>query len=231
MRFTHFTGLATCLALTACSALSPGPQNDDALMEHLDESQLSEINTARAELDERADALATARRDVLRAEAEHDLAKADLDLVQARADHAEAAVAVAKTGTEDELREANEALHVAHADVAPQRDLIHWRKCEIARTEKAAALAERELELAEARVELVKARAYSETNQAGAREVDVLGFEKLVSERQEQAAKAEVELEAARRDCTMAQRTYDEATASSKEAVYERPTSSTSTGG
>lgn len=217
MSITNYTGILACLSLAACSGLSNQSDNNDSLIEHVSETERAEINAARAEYDQASDAHAGTRQEVVRAKAACALAQADLELAEARVEHAEAVEAAAKTGTEDELRDATEELRVARADVQPQRDLIHWRECELSRCEKAAVLAECEQELAEARVGLVKARAFAQVDQAASRNIDVPAQEALVIDRQERASIAAVELEASRRSCDLAQRTFDEATVASKE--------------
>ncbi|MCC7170858.1 MAG: DUF4398 domain-containing protein [Planctomycetes bacterium] len=211
MNVLHRTALLASFLLGACSGLRQEPVTDDALMAHLTESQREQIDAARAEHDHRSDDLAQARQDVERAKAQQQLAKTDLSVAEARVDAAESAVAVAATGTTDEMTEAREALVVAEAKVVPHRDLIHWRECDVTRAEKAALLAEREEELALARVGLEKARAFSKSDRASAADVDVPKHEARVRECQRLSALARVELDAAARECNVAEKSYDAA--------------------
>jgi len=208
MNIGIFTGLVASLALAACSSTSPN-QSDDSLMEHLSSSQRAKIDDAREEHAHRGDALAAARQKVIHARSQWKLAKADLELADARVEQAETAVEVAANGTSDEIAEAAEKLREARANVLPQRNLIKVRACDITRCEKAEALASREADLAEANVGLEKARAFVQVDQAKTRASDVTALEARVRESQKQVALANVELEAATRECESAQRTYE----------------------
>jgi hypothetical protein len=211
MDFAKITSVACGLALAACSNLSTDPVAHDELMVHLSDPQRAEIDEARAAQAQRGDELAFAREVVVRAKAEKELAETDLELAKARVESAEARIEVARTGSAEELQEATDELHEARARLAPQEELIHWHAREIARCEKAALLAERELELAEAHVGLAKARAFVQVDQATAQEIDVAKHEARVNDCQRKAEHAAVELQAAERDCALALRNYDEA--------------------
>jgi len=209
MNTVKFPALIACAALAACANLTGNPDNNDALMAHITESEREQVNQSRAALDEASDNLARASQDVVLANAELDLAHSDLDLIKARVEQAEAAVVVAENGTEEELEQARSELLDAQARELPQKDLIDWHKCEVARCKKAETLAEREVDLAEGNVGLVKARAFAGSGQAGSSAVDVAGHEARVRNLEEKVALAAVELDAAARECEVARSNYE----------------------
>jgi hypothetical protein len=209
MTAIRLTAALTCLALAACTNTGRKTDAHDSLMANITAEQRRPIDDARAQHDRCTDALASARQEVVRAEAQADVAKQDLSLAEARVKKASAVVSVAETGSTSDLESARESLRTAEAAVAPQRELIHWRAAQVTRSECAATLAEREEALAAARVELAKARAFVDVDQAAARDIDVGANEACVSECQKQAALANVELEAAARDCDQAERAYE----------------------
>ncbi|MCE9595770.1 MAG: hypothetical protein K8S98_16395 [Planctomycetes bacterium] len=218
MHFVHYAGLVACLALAGCSNLRHDNEDNDSLIAHLSDAQRKPIDAARTEQDHRSDELAVAHQDVVRAKAEHDLAKSDLDVADARVDKAKAVVAVAETGSTDDMTDAREGLRVAEAKLIPQRELIRLRECQVTRSEKAETLARREHELAVARVELEKSRAFAKIDRAQSRNVDVPQSEAVVREAEKQVALARVELDAASGDCDVVERSYDD-----KKSVSMKP--------
>lgn len=216
MHFVHIPVLVACLAFTACTTSSRDHADNDAIMSSLSDSQRAGIDEARAEHDRRGDELSAARQDVVRAKAQCTVAKKDLDLLGAQVDKAQAVVAVAETGTADDLKEAREDLKTAEDKRDSQRDLIHWRECEITRSEKAEIVADRVQGLAAANVELEKARAFSKSDQALSRQVDVGQREADVRDSQTLVSHAKVELDAATVECSVAEKAYDTVKANEK---------------
>lgn len=199
-----------CLVLSGCSMFAPHHDDHDAMMGSISSSHRKTIDAARANHDATSDKLAKARQDVVRAKAEYALAKTELDLAKTKVEQAQASVVVAETGTTEELDQAREQHALAVAAVAPQHELLRWRECDIARSERAEALAQCSQTLAAAQVELEKARAFEETDQAASRDVDVAKHEALVNEATTRESVARVELDGAERQCKLAERAYDE---------------------
>lgn len=209
MTALRLTAALTCLALAACTTTGSSTDAHDSLIANMSAEQRRPIDDARAKHDRSSDALASARQEVVRAEAQADVAKQELTLAETRVKKAAAVVSVAETGSTSDLETARESLRTAEAAVEPQRELIRWRAAQVKRSECAATLAEREESLAAARVELAKARVFVEVDRAAARDIDVGANEARISECQKQAALANVELEAAARDCDQAERAYE----------------------
>lgn len=200
---------ALTLGSAACQSTSRSPGADDAMMASLSASQRATIDQARANYNLRTDELAVARLDVVRSKAELSLAKTDLDIARTNVTRAQNIVAVAQTSTSADLEAARDALDVASAKV-PQQDLfVRWRSCDVTRSERALTVAECSQALALARTDLEKARAYSVSDQAASRNVDVPAHEARVSECQTQESVARAKLAGAERECEMAERAYD----------------------
>jgi hypothetical protein len=211
MKFIHAPILVACLAVTACTTSARHGGSNDSIIGTLSDAQRAEIDEARAAQDRRGDELAAARQDVVRAKAQCNVAKKDLDLLEAKVDKAEAVVAVAETGTADDLEKAREELRTAEAKLGAQRELIRWRECEVTRCEKAEIVADRVLALAAANVEFEKARAFSKTDRASGRSVDLAARDAEVRECQTRVSHAKVELEGAASECSAAEQAYDAA--------------------
>ena len=211
MNLIRFTGMATCLVLSACSTFSEHVDTDDSLMGYLSTDQRKPIDNAQHEHDRRSYELATARQHVDLATKELVVSNKELALAEARVDKAEALVEVAETGTTEDLADSREEFRVIQASTVPQRELVRWHECEVARREQAETLAKRSMELSGARMDLEKARAFLEVDQASARHIDVGANEAHVREAEKRTSLAEVELEAATLECTVAKRRYDEA--------------------
>ncbi|MCY3001149.1 MAG: hypothetical protein NTV21_05030 [Planctomycetota bacterium] len=216
MKIASLTALAACIAMTSCLSTSRQPGDQDSMMASLSPAQRVLIDEARSEHDRRTDELALARRDVTRAQAERAQAKTDLVAAEQRVDQAEAKVAVAVTGTTEDLETAREGVRVAKAKVVPQHDMIRWRDCNLTRCEKAETLAQRSQDLAAARVDLEKERAFAKSDRADARNTDVSKYETLVNDLRTRESVARVELEGAVRQCTLAEQNYDAAVTTSK---------------
>jgi hypothetical protein len=211
-----FTSLAALL-LGSCSSVSHKPGDDDAMMAKLTPSQRSTIDEARATHSRRTDELAVARQDVVRAEAEEKLAEKDLDLAKVRVERAEAVVTIAETNTTEELESARKALTEAKAKVLHQEQLVRWRGFNVTRAERAEDLAERSQELAAAKLDLEKARAFSQSDSAASRNIDLQRYETTVNEHATRESVARAELAGADRQCELAERAYNDAVeASSK---------------
>ena len=205
------------LILGACSSLPRQPGDDDAMMAKLTPSQRSTIDETRANLSQRTDDLAVARQGVVRAKAEQELAETDLQLAKVRVERAETVVAIAETNTTDELESARKALEEAKTKVLHQEQLLRWREFNVTRAERAVDLAERSQELAAAKMELEKARAFSQSDQAASRNIDLRSYETKVNEHVTRESVARAELAGAVRQCEFAERGYNDAVeASSK---------------
>lgn len=209
-RTLSYTFLAA-LVLGACSSPSRQPGDDDAMMAKLTPAQRSTIDEARATHSKRTDELAVARQDVVRAKAERSLAQTDLDLAKVRVERAETVVAIAETNSTDELESARKSLAEAKAKVLHQEQLLRWRGFNVTRAERAEELAECSQDLAAAKKELEKARAFSQSDRAASRNIDVRSYETAVNEQATRESVARAELAGAERQCELAERTYDEA--------------------
>lgn len=212
MKLYQYAALS-CLAIAACNTTTRDAGSHDSLMSNLSAAQRRPIDEARSEQDRRTDAMEASRQAIVRAKAERDLARKNLDVAEANVAQAEAALSVAQTGTPAELQAAGQDLSTAKADVLPKREVIRWHDTEIARCERASALAKREEALAAARVDLAKAHAFAGVDNTSARAVDVAHDEASVSEAQKQVAIASAELDAATRDCAMARGVYEKSLA------------------
>lgn len=197
--------------LAACSSPPRQPGDDDAMIAKLSPAQRSTIDSARVAHSLRTDELAVARQDVVRAKGLSSLAEIDLELAKTRVGRAEAVVAIAETNTTAELESSRQALKDANAKVLHQEKLLAWRKVDVTRSERAVVLAERSQELAAATRELEKARAFAQSDQAAARNIDVPRYETAVNECRTRESVARAELAGAVRQCEMAERNYDDA--------------------
>jgi hypothetical protein len=209
-RTLSFTFLAA-LILGACSSLSREPGDNDAMMAKLTPSQRSTIEESRATLSQRTDELAVARQGVVRAKAEESLAETDLDVAKVRVKRAETVVAIAETNSTEELESAQKALEEAKGKVLHQEQLLRWREFNVTRAERAEDLAECSQELAAAKMELEKARAFSQSDQAASRNIDVRSYETKVNEHVTRESVARAELAGAVRQCELAERGYNDA--------------------
>jgi len=204
-----FALCALALGSSACQSPLRSPGADDAMMASLSASQRATIDQARANYNLRTDELAVARLDVVRSKAELSLAKTDLEIARANVTRAENVVSVAQTSTAADLEAARNALEVTSTKVPQQDLLVLWRGCSVTRSERALDVAQCSQALAYANTELEKARAYSVSDRAASRNVDVRAHEERVSGCQTKESVARAKLAGAVRECEMAERSYE----------------------
>lgn len=195
---------------SSCSNLGHHEPSTDSMIEHLSATDRGRIDEARAERDRRGDELAAAQQDAARAKAELAVAKKELDVAEARVEQAEASVHVAESGTTAELETARQALLGEQAALVAPQAQISWRKCEIVRRDEAVTVAECKHKLADAHVEAIKARAVGGLQRAGAGSTQVDEHDKRVRDCETQVAMAQVKLDAATRECKLAETAYNE---------------------
>lgn len=206
-----FATFALALGATACTSPPRGPGADDAMMATLTPAQRASIDAARANYSLRTDELAVARLDIVRAEAELALAKTDLELARVGVTRARNVLAIAETNSADDLDAAREALDLVEARMPEHEMLVAWHECAVTRSERAEDLAQCSQELALANTDLEKARAFSASEHAASRGVDVRRSESRMSECQTRESVARAELAGAVRECEMAERAYEAA--------------------
>lgn len=201
--------LLSSIALSVgCAHTGQHVESNEAMVERLPARDRTRIDDARAERDRRGDELAAAKQDAVRSRSELEVAKKGLEVAEARVEKAEASVHVAESGTTADLDAARVALAEAQAGLAAPRAEITWRACDIVRRDEGVLVAGRKHELAGAQVDAITARAVGGLERTGSSSAQVEEHDKRVRDCEKDLALAQVRLDAAARECTLAEDAY-----------------------
>lgn len=191
-----------------CSNPSHRGESNAAMIDRLPARDRARIDEARAERDRRGDELAAAKQDAQRSRSELEVAKRGLDVAEARVEKAEASVHAAESGTTADLEAARLAMTEAQAGLATPRAEISWRKCDIVRRDHCVQVTGRKHALADAQVEAITARAVGGLDGTQSGSTHVEAHEKRVRDCEKELALAQVQFDAAARECTLAEDAY-----------------------
>ncbi|MBK7874628.1 MAG: hypothetical protein IPJ77_02575 [Planctomycetes bacterium] len=204
-----FSLLLSSVALSVgCANSGRHAESNEAMVERLPARDRTRIDDARAERDRRGDELAAAKQDAVRSRSELEVAKKGLEVAEARVAKAQASVHVAESGSTDELEAARDALTEAQAGLAAPRAEIGWRACDIVRRDEGVHVAGRKHELASAQVDAITARAVGGLDRTSTDSTQLELHEKRVRDCEKELALAQVQFDAAARECTLAEDAY-----------------------
>lgn len=221
MKTTWLTSAALICLLTSCAG-GPSMTVPDDLLSGLPPGKMAPVNQARGERDAALDAANQAKTAITRAEQEKTLAKTELDVAKSELEAARAKADIAKGGSADDVKMAENAVAQAEAKKAVKQYLVLWRTRQVEKVEAEADLADVNLQYAEAKLEAEKARAVQDIDKAKAQEISVSKFELQVAEYKQKQAEAEADLAGVSVEVEEAQKNYDKAV-SRLEAITGRP--------